>query len=89
MESTRILATSDLHGLLDGLRSECNKAKPDVLVIAGDIQPAVIGLDVEDWFKCTSFRMVRAQCANHTRNTSVSAAAREERELANGEGIHA
>ena len=60
MEGTRILATSDLHGLLDGLRSECNKAKPDVLVIAGDIQPAVIGLDVKDWFKRKFFRMVRA-----------------------------
>lgn len=32
---------------------------------------------------------LRAQCANRTRNMSVSAAAREERELANGEGIHA
>lgn len=47
-DGVRIVATSDLHGELDGLERYAIGA--DVLVIAGDIQPARIGVDVPRWF---------------------------------------
>lgn len=43
-----IVATSDLHGELGGIEKYAQGA--DVLVIAGDIQPARIGVDVPTWF---------------------------------------
>ena len=66
----KILATSDLHGELDGLASEA--AWADILCISGDIQPAVIGIDPKDWFITKFFPMVSrmtcevvAICGNH------------------------
>ena len=56
----KILATSDLHGLLDGLPEICSVNKPDVLVIAGDIHPAIIGTDPDDWFRNVFFPFVRS-----------------------------
>lgn len=35
-----IAATSDLHGCLDDIVSTCDKSKADILIVAGDIQPA-------------------------------------------------
>ncbi len=45
-----IVATSDLHGHIEGIVSECEKNKADVLVIAGDIEPANLYVDKKAWF---------------------------------------
>lgn len=45
-----ILATSDLHGYLDGIEKACVDNKVDILVIAGDIQPADIFTNPNRWF---------------------------------------
>ena len=54
----KIMATSDLHGLCDGLQEACEIFCPAVLVIAGDLHPAVIGTDPDDWFRNTFFPIV-------------------------------
>lgn len=54
----KILATSDLHGFCDGLQEACETFCPAVLVIAGDLHPAVIGTDPDDWFRKTFFPIV-------------------------------
>ena len=52
------MATSDLHGLCAGLQEACEIFCPAVLVIAGDLHPAVIGTDPDDWFRNTFFPIV-------------------------------
>lgn len=58
-----IVATSDLHGKLDGLEQCLKKNKPDILVIAGDIQPADIWFSIGDngkrWFRDAFFEIFR------------------------------
>ena len=59
-----IAATSDLHGLLDGIKQVCNDNSVDVLVLDGDIQPAEIIYHCNDtacgqWFRNQFFRLVR------------------------------
>lgn len=57
-ESIRIAATSDLHGQLDGILDFCNEHRPDVLAIAGDIEP--LGCqDTAMWFEDKFFSLVR------------------------------
>lgn len=69
-DKVKILATSDLHGELDGLATEA--AWADILCISGDIQPAVIGIDTKAWFVNVFFPFVSklscevvAICGNH------------------------
>lgn len=45
-----IVATSDLHGYLDDIEMVCSQNKADILVIAGDIEPANIWVRKEEWF---------------------------------------
>ena len=45
-----IVATSDLHGYLDDIEKVCTDNRADILVIAGDIEPAHIFVDKKDWF---------------------------------------
>lgn len=54
----KILATSDTHGLLDGLDKAIDKNEPDVVVFAGDIAPATIGVLPIDYVKNTFFPFV-------------------------------
>ena len=54
-----IAATSDIHGMLDGLEAEL-KALPrvDYLVIAGDIHPCLIHINTTNWFEHVFFPFV-------------------------------
>lgn len=54
-----ILATSDIHGFLDGIEEEVTAKNPDIFVIAGDIQPCLIGVNSELWFENEFFPMVK------------------------------
>ena len=49
-----IAATSDIHGFLDGLEENVKKSNPDILVIAGDVNPCRIDINSDDWF-CKKF----------------------------------
>lgn len=55
----RIAATSDLHGFLEGLEEEVLKAKPDILVIAGDIHPCLMNVSADQWFRTRFFPFVK------------------------------
>ena len=59
-----IAATSDSHGYLEGIKQVCDDNKVDILVIAGDIQPADIQYHCNDtacghWFRNKFFRLVK------------------------------
>lgn len=59
-----IAATSDLHGYLEGIEEVCREKKADILVIAGDIQPADIMYHCNDtacgrWFRNKFFALVK------------------------------
>ena len=58
VKKVKVIATSDLHGLLDGLPEICSAQKPDVLVIAGDMHPALIWEDPDSWFRSRFFSFV-------------------------------
>lgn len=58
-----IAATSDIHGLLDGIKDAVEANKADILIIAGDIQPADIiyhcdDLATQNWFITKFFRLI-------------------------------
>ena len=60
-----IAATSDLHGHLEGIRQVCDDNNVDILIIAGDIQPADIYYHCNDtacghWFRNTFFKKVKS-----------------------------
>lgn len=57
----KILATSDTHGILDGLDEAIDEQKPDVVVVAGDIAPATIGGDTKDYIRNEFIGL----CCNH------------------------
>ena len=59
-----IAATSDLHGCLEGIRQVCDDNKVDILIIAGDIQPADIQYHCNDtacgrWFRNKFFNLIK------------------------------
>lgn len=59
-----IAATSDLHGYLEGIKQTCKENKVDILIIAGDIQPADIYHHCNDtacghWFRNKFFHLVK------------------------------
>lgn len=54
----KILATSDLHGLITELAETCQRKKPDILIIAGDIHPASISCYAPEWFEKVFFPLV-------------------------------
>ena len=59
-----IAATSDLHGYLEGIRQVCNDNNVDILIIAGDIQPADIQYHCNDtacghWFRNKFFNLIK------------------------------
>ena len=60
MKPVDILCTSDLHGMLDGLREIVSRTNPNMLAIAGDIQPARIDIDPARWFKQEFFPFVES-----------------------------
>lgn len=58
-----IVATSDLHGLLDGIEQVCRDKQADYLVIAGDIEPADLFTSKPYWYEHTFFPMIgRLDC---------------------------
>ena len=70
MKGVSIVAVSDLHGELGGLAESARDA--DILVLAGDIQPAQMGVDSGAWFRGVFYPMVAeigcevvAICGNH------------------------
>lgn len=59
-----IAATSDLHGYLEGIEQVCKDRDADILVIAGDIQPADIMYHCSDaacghWFRNKFFKLMK------------------------------
>ena len=59
-----IAATSDLHGYLDGIEQTCKENNVDILIIAGDIQPAEIQYHCNDtacghWFRNRFFKLMK------------------------------
>lgn len=63
-KETVIVATSDIHGYLEGIKDICKNRKADILVIAGDIQPADIYFHCNDsacgsWFRNKFFNLVK------------------------------
>lgn len=64
-ECVKVAATSDLHGHLEGLEQVVKDKGVDVLVIAGDIQPAEMAYHSNlaltgDWFRSGFFRLVKS-----------------------------
>lgn len=55
-----IAATSDIHGFLDNLESEVKSINPDILVIAGDINPCRIDINAQDWFLSHFFPLIKS-----------------------------
>lgn len=53
-----LAATSDIHGLLEGIQEVCSTRNVDILVIAGDIEPADIFTSTTDWFERKFFPLV-------------------------------
>ena len=58
MSKTIIAATSDIHGDTSGILEVVKSHNVDVLVIAGDIQPANIWVQPDDWFKRKFFPLM-------------------------------
>ena len=54
-----LAATSDLHGYLEGIQEVCETRKVDILVIAGDIEPADPFVSKPYWFERKFFPLVR------------------------------
>lgn len=54
-----IAATSDIHGCLEGIQEVCHTRNVDVLVIAGDIEPADIFTSKPYWFEHKFFPLMR------------------------------
>lgn len=59
-KNIKIAATSDIHGFLDGLADQVENADPDILVIAGDINPCRIDINAQDWFVGEFFPLVES-----------------------------
>ncbi len=58
-----IAATSDVHGLLEGIQEVCARSKAEVLFLAGDIEPADFFVSKPYWFERTFFPVIaRLQC---------------------------
>lgn len=55
----KILATSDTHGCLDGIKEEIGKFNPHIVVFAGDIAPASIWMIPSDYFNTTFLNLVK------------------------------
>lgn len=53
-----LAATSDIHGLLDGIQDVCSSRNVDILVIAGDIEPADLFTRTTDWFERKFFPLI-------------------------------
>lgn len=53
-----IAATSDIHGCLEGIQEVCATGKVDILVIAGDIEPADIIVSKPYWFEHKFFNLI-------------------------------
>ena len=58
-KNVRLAATSDLHGILEGIKEVCKKKEIDILAIAGDIQPADPFKSTPYWFRYEFFPLVR------------------------------
>lgn len=63
-KGTVVVATSDIHGFLEGIQEVCKNRNADILVVAGDIQPADITYHCNDtacgsWFRNKFFRLVK------------------------------
>lgn len=58
MSKTIIAATSDIHGNTSGILEVVKTHNVDVLVIAGDIQPASIYVQPDEWFRRKFFPLV-------------------------------
>lgn len=54
-----VAATSDIHGLLEGIEEVCRTRKVDILVIAGDIEPADLFTSKPYWFEHKFFPLIR------------------------------
>lgn len=57
-KGTVIAATSDIHGETSGILDVVRSHDVDVLVIAGDIQPASIFVQPDEWFRSKFFPLV-------------------------------
>lgn len=57
-KGTVIAATSDIHGDTSGILDVVRANNVDVLVIAGDIQPASIYVQPDEWFRRAFFPLV-------------------------------
>lgn len=58
MSEMVIAATSDIHGDISGILEVIRDKDVDVLVIAGDIQPASIYVPPDEWFRRKFFPLV-------------------------------
>ncbi len=54
-----LAATSDIHGHLEGIEEVCKTRNVDILVIAGDIEPADIFTSTPFWFEHKFFPLMR------------------------------
>lgn len=54
-----IAATSDIHGLLEGIEEVCKSRHADILTISGDIEPADIFISKPYWFEKKFFPLIR------------------------------
>ena len=54
-----IAATSDIHGLLEGIEEVCKSRHADILTISGDIEPADIFISKPYWFEKKFFPLMR------------------------------
>jgi Icc-related predicted phosphoesterase len=53
-----LAATSDIHGCLEGIQEVCSSRGVEILVIAGDIEPADIFTSKPYWFEHKFFHLV-------------------------------
>lgn len=53
-----IVATSDIHGLLEGIEEVCKNYNADILTISGDIEPADIFVSKPYWFERKFFPLI-------------------------------
>ena len=53
-----LAATSDIHGHLEGIQEVCFSRNVDILVIAGDIEPADLFISKPYWFERKFFTLI-------------------------------